>query len=95
MDSYGNMSKNKPTFKEFLIEARYYQDRDLFDCPDCDAKGYQYFTTQFGEDDYNTERETCETCDGEGQLTKPEYLRITQRNKDEDADNGYISLTPR
>ena len=83
----------KPTFKQFL-EAKYYQDRDLYDCPDCGGKGYQTFWYQHGEDDYDRDIEECETCAGRGpepgKLTKPEYLKLKATHDREDEEGGYI-----
>ena len=80
----------KPTFKQFLInEARYYQDRDLFKCPDCGGKGHHTVWHQSGEDDYDRDIEHCDTCDGKGKLTKPKYLRYRASQAYEDDNSNY------
>ena len=67
----------KATFKQFL-EAAYYQDRDQYDCPDCYGKGYQVITIQYGEEDFDHDKDPCDTCHSTGKLSKPEYLRLTK-----------------
>ncbi len=82
---------NKPTLKQFLVnEARYYQDRDLFKCPDCNGKGYHTVYHQSGPEDYDRDIEHCDTCDGKGKLTKPKYLKYRASQAYEDENSDYI-----
>ena len=59
-----------------LKEARYYQDRDIVECPRCEGKGWWLV----GDPD-GPEKDVCPTCEGEGTVTKSKRNEFQDRMK--------------
>lgn len=58
----------KLTFKQYLSEVKYYKDVDKRPCPECNGKG-MLRVPYMGE----MEWDTCDDCEGDGQMTNQEY----------------------
>ena len=48
-----------------ILEARYAADR-RFRCPECEGKGWVRVVIQYGEDDFDIDKDPCDVCDATG-----------------------------
>ena len=72
------MSALKQTFKQYLIEARYYGENDDVECPECFGKGKEPIRGPSPDDGYNWSE--CHECGGSGKVQQRRRNQIKAKH---------------